>query len=429
MGWEVRLSAPSDRPVELVTPKGLPPDAPADLAAVNQRGWNLFTAGFHWPAAVIIEPILRRNSATMAAYCARHGVSLAPHGKTTMAPDLFDIQLQDGAWAITAATVWQARVMKAAGVPRVLLANEVVSAGEIGWLAEALADPSFEISCYVDSIAGVEILDRVLSAHGIARPLPVLVELGVPEGRTGARSVVEAAAVAAAAGKTATLQVLGTSAFEGIISARGPQSADDRVATLLADLHRLTVMIAETGGFDETPEVVISAGGSMFFDYVVAEFGRVDLGRALRPVLRSGNYLMHADGGYEHSSPMGGDPRLPSSAGRLQAAMEVWGTVVSRPEPTRALVGVGKRDVSPDGSPPVVRGIRTATGEPRPGTATTVALNDQHAYLDVDADDPIAAGDLVAFGVNHGCTTFDKWRAITMVDEAYQVRGVVRTYF
>lgn len=423
------MSAPTDRPVEPVMPKGLPPDAPADLAEVGQRGWNLFTAGFHWPAAVIIEPILRRNSATMAAYCARHGVSLAPHGKTTMAPDLFDIQLQDGAWGITAATVWQARVMKAAGVPRVLLANEVVSDAEIGWLAEALGDGSFEISCYVDSLAGVEILDRSLAAHGAARPLPVLVELGVPEGRTGARDVDEAAAVAAAANAASTLQVLGTSAFEGIITARGDESATDRVAAFLADLHRLTVQIADAGGFDDTPEVVISAGGSAFFDYVVAEFGRVDLGRALRPVVRSGNYLMHADGGYEHSSPMGSDPRLPNSEGRLQAAMEVWGTVLSRPEPTRAVVGVGKRDVSPDGSPPVVRGIRTAAGEPRPGTATTVALNDQHAYLDVDADDPIAVGDLVAFGVRHGCTTFDKWRAIALVDESYDVQRVIRTYF
>src|SRR6056297_3193682 len=88
---------------------------------------DLFTAGFLWPVAVIIEPTLRRNSATMAAFCARHGMALAPPGKTTMTPALFELQLADGAWAITAATVWQARLMQAAAVPRVLIANEVVS--------------------------------------------------------------------------------------------------------------------------------------------------------------------------------------------------------------------------------------------------------------------------------------------------------------
>jgi D-serine deaminase-like pyridoxal phosphate-dependent protein len=418
-----------DDPVELIAPKGLPPRLLDDAEIAFEPGQRLFDAGLHWPVATIKWPTLLRNSRTMVDYCARHGMSLAPHGKTTMTPAIFDLQMEHGAWAITAATVWQARIMQAAGVPRVLIANEVMAESELAWFAEVLADPTFEILCYVDSVAGVELMDRALGAAGAPRPLPVLVELGVEDGRTGVRSVEQGLEVAAAAAAAANLTVVGTSGFEGIIGDKDGVSADTRVKGFLADLHRLTVGIEAAGGFGDTAEVLISAGGSAYFDHVVTEFLKVDLGRPVRPVVRSGNYLTHADGGYELSSPMGSEPRLSEEEGRLHAAMEVWGVVLSRPEPTRAIVGVGKRDISPDNNTPVVREVRDAQGTPRGIAASCVSLNDQHAYLDVPADSPIAVGDLVAFGTPHACTTFDKWRTIVLVDDDYAVQKVVRTYF
>ena len=416
-------------PVELIAPKGLPPEAPGDLGKVSELGWDLFTAGFHWPIAVLHESALRRNSATMAAYCERHGVSLAPHGKTTMAPDLFHLQLADGAWAISAATVWQARVMKAAAVSRVIIANQVVTVPEIAWLADALADPGFEVCCYVDSLHGVDLLERTLARLGSPRPLPVLVELGARGGRTGARTVPDAVEVAMAVGAADGLTLLGVSAFEGIFTDGEGVTARQQVESLLDGLSELTVRIDGSRGFDDAEEVVVTAGGSQFFDLVVERFSQLSIDRPLRRVIRSGNYLTHADGGYELTSPMGAAPRLPEEQGRLEAAMEVWGAVLSRPEPTRAIVGLGKRDVSPDGALPVVRAVRDAEGHMYNATATAVALNDQHTYLDVPADSSIAVGDLVACGVWHGCTTFDRWRAIPVVDDRYRVQQVIRTYF
>ena len=107
----------------------------------------------------------------MADYCRAWGVDIAPHGKTTMAPQLWDRQLAAGAWGITAATVGQARVMRAAGVDRVLIANEVVDPVAIAWVADQLADPAFELLCYVDSDRTVDILDEGLRAAGADRPL------------------------------------------------------------------------------------------------------------------------------------------------------------------------------------------------------------------------------------------------------------------
>ncbi len=77
---------------------------------------------------------LDHNIALIADYCATNGISLAPHGKTTMAPDIFALQLAAGAWAMTLATPWQARVAATVGVPRILIGNEVTDPAGIDWL-------------------------------------------------------------------------------------------------------------------------------------------------------------------------------------------------------------------------------------------------------------------------------------------------------
>jgi D-serine dehydratase len=421
------MSILSSPPAEVGPPKGFPVDTPADLGAVGARDWSLFTSGFGMPIAVIIEPIARRNSRTMADYCARHGLELAPHGKTTMCPELFEIQLDDGAWGITAATVWQACTMAALGVPRVLLANQVTSVPDIRALAEAVARGT-EIICYVDSVEGVELLDQTLRDEMPRERLGVLVEYGVAGERTGVRSAAEGVEVARAARDAVHLAVVGTSGFEGVITDRDGVSAHDLVKQYLAELHEMTVAIDEAGLFSGD-EVIVSAGGSAYFDHVAAEFVTIELSKPVRRILRSGNYLTHADAGYARSSPMGDDPRLSEEEGRLVAAMEVWGVVLSRPEPTRALVSIGKRDVSPDGDAPVLRSARRPDGTPVATSARPLKMNDQHLYLDLDEDDPLEIGDYVAVGVRHGCTTFDKWRVIAMVDEDYKVLRAARTYF
>src|SRR4029079_15735170 len=76
------------------------------------------------PSLALVQSALHHNAGTMAAWVAEQGAFLAPHGKTTMSPELIRLQIDHGAWAITAATVSQARLFATWGVPRVLLANE-----------------------------------------------------------------------------------------------------------------------------------------------------------------------------------------------------------------------------------------------------------------------------------------------------------------
>lgn len=404
-------------------PKGFP------IVPGPDTGWNLFNTDVAFPAAVLLESALTHNGAVMRAYCERHGVSLAPHGKTTMAPALFRRQIADGAWAITAATTWQAKTMREIGLDRVLIANEVVVPAEIEWLAEATSD-GFEVYCYIDSIAGVEIMNETLATVAGHITLPVLLEVGVAGGRTGVRSLEAGIDVARAAAAAPHLALSGTAGFEGIITGSDQRTAAELVEGFLDRIVEMTHAVAAGGWFEPTPEVIISAGGSTYFDQVVERFSSVRVDFPCRIVLRSGCYLTHDDGSYDRTSPMGQHPRTEGGE-RFNPVIEVWGVVLSRPEPTQALLGIGKRDVSADGILPLVKKLR------RRGSAEieavepmrVVALNDQHAYLDLDPESPIGAGDLIGVGISHPCTTFDKWRAMALVDDDYNVIEMVETLF
>ncbi|HEY6295175.1 MAG TPA: amino acid deaminase, partial [Streptosporangiaceae bacterium] len=191
-----RLRALSERPIE-PTEKGFGSRfgaAPghrvrvsaASLAAARP---SLHAGGFSYPLLTLRDAALRNNVAAMAAFCGRAGVALAPHGKTAMSPELAALQLGHGAWGITVASIGQLQTFRAFGFPRFLLANELVDAAGIAWLAgELAADPGFEAYCYVDSLDGVQILDRALVRHRPGRPLPVLVEIGQAGARTGCRT-------------------------------------------------------------------------------------------------------------------------------------------------------------------------------------------------------------------------------------------------
>jgi D-serine dehydratase len=400
-------------------PKGFPLEGNDPSDAI---GWSIFDTDVAYPVAVMFDSAITHNNRALADYCTRHGVSLAPHGKTTMAPALFRRQLAAGAWAITAATTWQARTMWSAGVNRVLIANQVVVPGEIAWLSNAQAQ-GFEPYCYVDSLAGVEIMSSALAEAGAERSLPVLLELGIEGGRTGARTIDEAMQVASAVARSPHLALTGTSGFEGLL---GPE----RVDRFLLAIVELTHAVAAEGSFEPSPEVIVTAGGSAYFDHVVDRFADVEIDQPLRIVIRSGCYITHDDGSLHEASPMGQTPRTGHDE-HLVPALEVWGVVLSRPEPTRAIIGIGKRDASTDGLFPLVKQVRRRGSQQieRVAPNRVVQVNDQHAYLDVDPSDPLAVGDLVGVGISHPCTTFDKWRSIPIVDDHYRVVEIADTLF
>lgn len=390
------------------------PRTTGTVGDIGEAGWRV--TDLLLPTVTVRRSALEHNAALFARWCAELGVDHAPHGKTTMSPQLIADQLAAGAWGITAATVAQARIMHAWGVRRVVLANEVVDPVGLRWLAE-LEDPGFEVYVLADGPAGV---DRMAAAFANApRPLPVLVELGVPGGRAGARSREEALAVAQRVAEAPGLELAGVECFEGVYPqdrAEGSVAAVDRFASDLA------AVLADVDRLGERDELLLTAGGSAYPDLVVGAWRELPAtAKPVRKVVRSGGYLTHDHGLYERSSPFATAAHHP--LGALRPALELWAHVLSTPEPGLAICGFGKRDAPYDVDLPYP--LRTTEGPLR--GVTVEKLNDQHAFVRHDGE--LAVGDTVVFGLSHPCTVFDKWPLLPLLDDADQVVGAVRTYF
>src|SRR4029077_2533792 len=333
--------------------KSFPPGRPVKVRDVREKGWNALGGDFMLPVMLLKESALRHNIDEMAALCARTGFSLAPHAKTSMAPQLVQRQLAAGAWAITAATTWQVRLWRELGADRIILANELVEAASIDWVAaEMRRDGQVDFSCLVDSVATVKALDR-------APGFKVLLELGLTGGRAGCRTEEQALEVARAIEASSHVTLAGVEAFEGIIHGPSLEASLESVDRLLSRIRTLTSQLDAGGHFGKADEIVLTAGGSAFFDRVIAGLGGPwQLSRPVRPVLRSGCYLTHDAAHYKQLTPFGS--RL-AGTDPLAEAFEIWGVVLSTPEPGLALLGFGKRDVPYDLDLPVPQYIKRGT--------------------------------------------------------------------
>ena len=339
--------------------KALPEAAAGRSVAEFLAGAPRLSA-FSTPVLVLTDSVIDDNIAQMATWCTEHGVGLAPHGKTTMAPELWDRQLRAGAWGITVATPSQLRVAVEFGVQRVQLANALVDPAALTWVSRALdADPDLVLLTWADSVDTVAAMNTVLSRCQPTRALHVLVELGAAGGRTGARTLETAEAVAAAIGASPWLRLGGVSGYEGALAHDASEAAVGAVRSYLQDLATLHRKLLASGAYDraddraggqaddrahdgsdgraeDRPEVIVTAGGSAYFDDVADVLGDLaDLegkaGVATRVLLRSGAYVVHDDGFYRGISPFSrgagqplrvGDARL--DAGGLPAGSPAW---------------------------------------------------------------------------------------------------------
>ena len=367
--------------------KSLPAEAEGGTVADFLAGRPRLSA-FSTPLLVLDDAALDHNTSRMAGWCAERGVGLAPHGKTTMAPALWRRQLDAGAWGITVATGSQLWVAVAAGVSRVLLANALVDPVALVRLAGALdADPGLDVLSWVDSVDTVTAMAAALAAAGPVRPVSVLVELGAPGGRTGARDQATAHAVAAAVAAAPQLALAGVAGYEGALAHEATPAALAAVRAYLrelAALHAALRMRAPTPGRPWSPRAAAPSSTTWPTCWPrwrttaprVAAFGRLP-GRtttastaasphwraAVRRASRSGRPCTPGPG----SSP-GPSPGWPCWMRASATSPTTW-TCRSR------------------SWPPSSSGHRS--GHCR---REITAVNDQHAFLRLDPADPLRVG-------------------------------------
>ena len=414
--------------------KGFPPAAaPCPIDEIAARRWNILAGDLPFPIAVLKDSALRHNIGWMENFARERGVRIAPHGKTTMSPELYRRQLDAGAWGISFATVYQLGVGLECGITRALIANQVVCDADLDGLAAMLAnDAQLKVWFLVDSVAQVERIESWRKQRQAGTRFDCLLEIGIAGKRTGCRTLAQALELAARISASPALRLGGIECYEGSVALCDSAHDSREVAALMQRVVDVAQGCDQRGLFGDD-EVLMTAGGSALFDLVTDGL----LPRLSKPVigvLRSGCYVTHDHGSYMRMLHQV-EERLGASES-LQPAIEVWTMVQSCPEAGLAILTGGKRDISYDLELPVailhhVSGEAVARAIPADWELT--ALNDQHAYLRYpegeSGESGPAVGDLIGLGISHPCTTFDKWRWLPVIDAQYGVIDAVTTRF
>ncbi|NIJ38168.1 D-serine dehydratase [Sphingopyxis panaciterrae] len=422
-----------DSPVDDRT-KAIPGGAALPLRDIGRQGWRLLEGDMPLPAAVLRQSAIDHNVDWMRRFTGLTGMLLCPHGKTSMSPQLFDRQLRAGAWGITAATVSHLHVYRRFGIRRILLANQLVDPAGIRFILSELArDPDFDFYCLVDSVASVDILREAAAKSGCPRPIQLLVEVGQAGGRTGARSVEQAVEIARAVHDGGPhLALRGVEGFEGVLEVADPAETIVRIEKMLDDMSEVAARCDALGLFAAGP-VIVSAGGSQFYDLPSSLRRRLGTEREAIFVLRSGCYVTHDSSWFsEYAKAIAQRmPEVGELGEGLRPAIEVWAYVQSLPEPGLAIVTMGKRDASFDVHMPTpLKWHRDGMAAPAPLAGHQVLrMNDQHAYVTLPEGSPLRVGDRIACGIAHPCTTFDRWPVMLVVDNDYRVVDAIRTFF
>lgn len=386
---------------------------------------NLLAEEVCLPAALVKKTALENNIAWMQRYADTRGVSLAPHGKTTMTPWIFQAQQRAGAWGIGVGSAWQASAAMASGIERVLMVNQLVGQANMQMVSQLKAHyRTVDFLCCVDSLANARTLSAFFSAR--QQTLDVLIELGVPGGRCGCRSVDAALALAQEVATLPGLTLRGLELYEGVLHGDDPQP---QVEALLRQAAGLACQMAPL----VEGEFILTGAGTVWYDVVCNVWLAAQKPDRCRVVIRPGCYITHDVGIYEiaRQELIARDPIACDLGGDLTSALELMAMVQSVPEADRAVVNFGKRDCAFDaGLPQPVAHYRHGKALPlQADEIVSVGIMDQHCMLRLAPGCDVQVGDIVLFGTSHPCLTFDKWKTLLLVDDEYNVLEELDTLF
>jgi D-serine deaminase-like pyridoxal phosphate-dependent protein len=211
------------------------------------------------PALILDLDVARRNIEFMTERLRSMKAKLRPHVKGQKSVELAKLQMAAGAIGVCAATVWEAIVMRHAGIADVLIANQVVGREKIKALARAARQGGLSVA--IDDVRNA----RDLSEAAIAArsTLDILIEVDVGMGRGGVRSPEEALALAQSLAQLPALRFRGVQAYEGHCMLEPDRAV--RIAKCRAALDYVgsVLDLLQAAGF---PSEVVSAGGTGTYD-------------------------------------------------------------------------------------------------------------------------------------------------------------------
>ena len=207
------------------------------------------------PALVLDLPTATANISLMSERFRSLSASLRPHIKVHKCAELAWLQLEHGAIGVTTATVAEAEAMAAAGIPDVLIANEIVDPASVDRMVEVAQRTRLTVA--VDDGDNLAELARRSAAAGSA--LGVVVDLDVGMGRGGTRSADEALVLARTAAELPGVDLRGVLGYEGHCADEESLVARERETR--ASMARLTA-VAERFRDEGLSTEIVSAGAT-----------------------------------------------------------------------------------------------------------------------------------------------------------------------
>ena len=299
--------------------------------------------------------------------------------------------------------------------------------------AELNADPDFDFYCFIDSVANLRNIEHHLEGIALSHPIKLLLDFGAMGGRTGVRTLEQAKDAGERHPRRRPDKIPLRPAWPASkarcpVSTRASQPV--RTSPISRSRSPAACRWSSLRGLDE---FIVSSGGSSYFDIIAEHFKTLKLDLPIRVLLRSGCYVTHDFGSLRRRRTIEAeaDPHRHGASPNCSRRSRSGRTCSRCPEPGLGFLTMGKRDIPFDAGLPVpLKRYRPGVGLPRrrarrrsspPTTSTPMCGSAQGTDWQV--------GDLVASGISHPCTAFDKWRFIPVVDDDYTVIDGVLTFF
>jgi len=192
----------------------------------------------------------------MARLCRERNIALRPHAKTHKSVRVAKSQIAAGAVGLCVATLREADVMVAAGIPGVHVTTPIVGPLRLEVLASLLARGG-GLSVVVDDMDNLKQLEACVKRSGKTLPVIVDLDLGGMR-RTGVAKAQDAVELAGAIAQSDVLEYAGIQYYSGIV--QHIASVTDPARTYDLELERLAAVIRELGAAGLPPRIVTGGG-------------------------------------------------------------------------------------------------------------------------------------------------------------------------
>lgn len=275
--------------------------------------------------------------------------------------------MEKGACGITCAKLREAEILADAGIPDILIANQIVGRHKIKRMAETAKKTSLTVA--VDSQSNIEDLSEAMTSAGVT--IGMLVEVDIGMGRCGVQPGEDALRLARIVDSLPGLRFEGLQGYEGhcvLLRDSAERLKETKKAlTLLTD----TKAHIQDNGLHVK---IVSGGGTGTYD-ITGNWPGVD-------EVQAGSYAT-MDWYYGDIRP------------EFRQALSVLATVISRPKPGKAIIDVGTKGIGLEFGNPKIKDSSTAIAD---------NIFEEHCSVTL-FDDMLRVGDKIELIPSHGCTT------------------------